>query len=52
MRNALVLMTCLLLVSPALAGEHGDPDANCDGSTYEMVECLKAQELESKSEKH
>ena len=27
----------------ACAGEQGDPDAECDGSTYEMVECLKAK---------
>jgi len=27
----------------ALAGEQGDPDASCDGSTYEMVDCLKAK---------
>jgi uncharacterized protein YecT (DUF1311 family) len=27
----------------AFAGEPGDPDAACDGSTYEMVECLKAK---------
>ena len=27
----------------AWAGEQGDPDAECDGSTYEMVDCLKAK---------
>jgi uncharacterized protein YecT (DUF1311 family) len=27
----------------AFAGDPGDPDATCDGSTYEMVECLKAK---------
>ena len=27
----------------ALAGEQGDPEQNCDGSTYEMVDCLKAK---------
>jgi uncharacterized protein YecT (DUF1311 family) len=27
----------------ALAGDQGDPDASCDGSTYEMVECFKAK---------
>ncbi len=27
----------------AWAGEQGDPDAECDGGTYEMVECLKAK---------
>jgi uncharacterized protein YecT (DUF1311 family) len=27
----------------AFAGDPGDPEATCDGSTYEMVECLKAK---------
>jgi uncharacterized protein YecT (DUF1311 family) len=27
----------------AFAGDPGDPDATCDGSTYEMVDCLKAK---------
>ena len=27
----------------AYAGESSDPEQNCDGSTYEMVECLKAK---------
>jgi uncharacterized protein YecT (DUF1311 family) len=27
----------------AYAGDPGDPEATCDGSTYEMVECLKAK---------
>ena len=27
----------------AYAGDLGDPEQNCDGSTYEMVECLKAK---------
>jgi uncharacterized protein YecT (DUF1311 family) len=27
----------------AFAGEPGDPEGACDGSTYEMVECLKAK---------
>jgi len=27
----------------AYAGDQGDPDTPCDGSTYEMVECLKAK---------
>lgn len=25
----------------ALAGEQGEPEQRCDGSTYEIVECLK-----------
>ena len=31
------------LVSTAGAGDQGDPAQGCDGSTYQMVECLKAQ---------
>ena len=27
----------------ASAGDQGDPEQACDGSTYEMVECLKAK---------
>jgi uncharacterized protein YecT (DUF1311 family) len=27
----------------AYAGEQGDPEASCDGSTYEMVDCLKTK---------
>jgi len=27
----------------AFAGEQGDPNANCDGGTYQMVDCLGAQ---------
>ena len=27
----------------AYAGDQGDPEQSCDGSTYEMVECLKAK---------
>ena len=27
----------------AYAGDQGDPDRGCDGSTYEMVDCLKAK---------
>jgi uncharacterized protein YecT (DUF1311 family) len=30
------------LVSTAGAGEQGDPDRACDGSTAEMVDCLRA----------
>jgi uncharacterized protein YecT (DUF1311 family) len=29
--------------SAADAGDQGDPAKSCDGSTYEMVECLKAR---------
>ncbi len=27
----------------AFAGDPGNPEATCDGSTYEMVECIKAK---------
>jgi uncharacterized protein YecT (DUF1311 family) len=27
----------------AFAGDPGDPDAGCDGGTYEMVECLNVK---------
>ena len=33
----------LALVSVADAGDQGDPDASCDGNTFQMVECLKAK---------
>jgi uncharacterized protein YecT (DUF1311 family) len=43
-----MMMKCLivaaamaaLLVPPAHAGDAGDPDESCDGSTAEMVDCL------------
>ena len=31
----------LLAAGPAFADEQGEPDKGCDGSTYEMVQCLK-----------
>lgn len=31
------------LVSAASAGDQGDPDQACDGSTLQMVDCLKAK---------
>ena len=31
------------LLSTASAGDQGDPDQACDGSTFEMVQCLKAK---------
>lgn len=43
MCKAVMLLTGLLLASPAFAGDQGEPDKACDGSTYEMVECLKAK---------
>jgi uncharacterized protein YecT (DUF1311 family) len=32
-----------LAASIAIAGDLGDPGKSCDGSTFEMVECLKAK---------
>ena len=46
MRAIVALITAAALIGAAafaFAGDPGDPDANCDGSTYEMVECLKAK---------
>jgi uncharacterized protein YecT (DUF1311 family) len=33
----------LALASAADAGDQGDPEASCDGNTFQMVECLKAK---------
>jgi uncharacterized protein YecT (DUF1311 family) len=42
---ALILLTAVLMGAAAFAyaGDQGEPDQPCDGSTYEMVECLKAK---------
>jgi uncharacterized protein YecT (DUF1311 family) len=32
-----------LVARAALAGDQGDPAQSCDGSTFEMVECLKGK---------
>jgi uncharacterized protein YecT (DUF1311 family) len=40
--------TALLAVaSMAHAGDQGDPEKSCDGKTFQMVECLKAQTAQS-----
>ncbi|SDS85870.1 lysozyme inhibitor LprI family protein [Bradyrhizobium canariense] len=44
-RSIAVAATCLL-ASIAHAGDQGDPAQSCDGSTYEMVDCLKAKTAE------
>lgn len=31
------------LAAAAHAGDQGDPEKSCDGNTFQMVECLKAQ---------
>ena len=33
----------LALVSVTHAGDQGDPEASCDGNTFQMIECLKAK---------
>jgi uncharacterized protein YecT (DUF1311 family) len=33
----------LTLASAAFAGDQGDPGQSCDGTTLEMVDCLKAK---------
>jgi uncharacterized protein YecT (DUF1311 family) len=42
----IVVITVAALVGAAtfaFAGDQGEPDKGCDGSTYEIVECLKTQ---------
>jgi uncharacterized protein YecT (DUF1311 family) len=41
----LIILTAVLMGTAALgyAGDQGEPDQACDGSTYEIVECLKAK---------
>lgn len=36
----------LFVASAACAGDQGDPAHSCDGSTVEMVECLKTKTAE------
>jgi uncharacterized protein YecT (DUF1311 family) len=42
-RTLLILAAGLIAIAPARAGDQDDPDATCDGSTPELVECLKAK---------
>jgi uncharacterized protein YecT (DUF1311 family) len=39
----IVIASIVALASAAHAVDQGDPDKSCDGNTFEMVECLKAQ---------
>jgi uncharacterized protein YecT (DUF1311 family) len=39
----ILLASICLLASVAHAGDQGDPAQTCNGNTFEMVECLKAQ---------
>jgi uncharacterized protein YecT (DUF1311 family) len=44
MLKALTLSAGLaFLAGPVFAGDQGDPEQTCDGSTPEIVDCLKAQ---------
>jgi uncharacterized protein YecT (DUF1311 family) len=42
-RRLIVIASMVALASAAHAGDQGDPEKSCDGNTYQMVECLKAQ---------
>ena len=47
MRNVFVgVASAFLVTSAACAGDQGDPAQSCDGSTPEMIECLKARTAE------
>ena len=39
----LIAAVLVVATSLAFAGDQGDPEQSCDGSTYQMVECLKAK---------
>ena len=46
LRGRIAIVAAAALIGAAafaFAGEPGDPDAECDGGTPEMVECLKAK---------
>jgi uncharacterized protein YecT (DUF1311 family) len=46
LRGRIAIVAAAALIGAAafaFAGEQGYPDAECDGSTPEMVECLKAK---------
>jgi uncharacterized protein YecT (DUF1311 family) len=42
-RRLIVIASIVALASAAHAGDQDDPKKSCDGNTYQMVECLKAQ---------
>ena len=42
-RRLIAAAAIIELASVAHAGDQGDPEKSCDGNTYQMVECLKAQ---------
>jgi uncharacterized protein YecT (DUF1311 family) len=43
LRIAVSAAAMFALASVAHAGDQGDPEASCDGNTFQMVECLKAK---------
>ena len=43
LRMAIGLVAALALASAAHAGDQDVSEPSCDGSTYQMVECLKAK---------
>jgi uncharacterized protein YecT (DUF1311 family) len=43
---AVLILLLPFTASAAIAGAQGDPAQSCDGSTAEMVECLKAKTAE------
>jgi uncharacterized protein YecT (DUF1311 family) len=43
MRPVGAVLALLIATDLGIAGDPGDPKVSCDGSTYEMVECLKAK---------
>jgi uncharacterized protein YecT (DUF1311 family) len=43
MRTIFVLCNVCVFIAPAFAGDQGEPEKSCDGSTYEMVQCLNAK---------
>jgi uncharacterized protein YecT (DUF1311 family) len=44
--SRIVVSSTAVLIGAAVfawAGDQGDPEQNCDGSTYEIVQCLKVK---------
>jgi uncharacterized protein YecT (DUF1311 family) len=43
---ATLAVAAITMIGGARAGDQDDPEQHCDGSTYEVVECLKAKTAE------
>ena len=43
LKRSIAIASLVALASAAHAGDQGDPEGSCNGNTFEMVECLKAQ---------